>query len=97
MQSELGASLLRHYGMDPEDPLSWLYLRDGVPFSSLDAVIHVGADLGGVWRLLKMLKILPRVVRDWLYGIVARHRYRIMGRADLCATANPEIQSRLLQ
>ena len=37
MQSDLGTALMIHYGMDPKDPTSWLYLADGHGFTSLDA------------------------------------------------------------
>lgn len=97
MQSPLGSALLRHYGMDPDDPLSWLYIRRGVASTSLDAIIRVGADLGGAWRALAILGILPRPLQDWLYARVARNRYRIMGRVDLCGMADPGIQARLLR
>lgn len=97
MQSALGASLMRHFGMDPEDPLSWLFLEDGLGYSSLDAVMQVGARLGGVWKCLGALRVVPAPVRDAAYGFVARHRYKVMGRADLCAMPDPDVQLRLLQ
>ena len=96
VQSDLGAALLQHYGMDPEDPLTWLVLDQGAAFGSLDATIHVGRRLGGLWHVLTLLRVLPRRWRDVLYGVVARNRYKIMGRADLCNLPNPQIQKRLL-
>ena len=45
IQSELGRAVLEHYGLDPKNPDSWLYLVDGKPYSSLDAVIRVGIRL----------------------------------------------------
>ncbi len=97
MQSALGTALMRHYGMDPADPLSWLYVRYGVAFASLDAVIRVGQDLGGRWRCLRVVRILPGAVQNSIYAWVARNRYRLLGRADLCSMPDPDIQSRLLQ
>ena len=54
-QSELGAALFRHYGLDPLDPVSWLYIVDGKAYTSLDAIIRVGRRLGGVSGLFAML------------------------------------------
>jgi len=96
MQSELGSALLRHYGMDPSDPSSWLYLADGQAVSSMEAVIRVGRRLGGLSRGLAVLRILPGGALDWLYQRLARNRYRLMGRVDLCAMPDPEVQRRLL-
>ncbi len=94
-QSDLGAALLRHYGMDPTDPSSWLYLVNGEAFTSLDAVIRVGQRFGGAWRLLAVLRVLPRPVQDFLYARVARNRYRL-GRVDLCEMPDTDVQKRLM-
>ncbi len=97
MQSELGSALLRHYGMDPSDPTSWLYLEEGRAYSSLDAFIRTGARLGGIWKGLGVLRVLPTPVQDYLYRAVARNRYRVFGKADLCSLPNPDVQKRLLR
>lgn len=97
MQSPLGQALMRHFDMDPEDPLSWVYLEHGSGFASLDAVMRVGRRLGGVWHVLGSLRILPAPLRDAVYGIVARNRYKVMGRADLCSMPDAQVQARLLQ
>ncbi len=97
LQSPLGAALIRHFGMDPADPLSWLFLEDGMAHGSVDAMIRVGRQLGGTWRALGALRLLPRSLRDWAYGVIARNRYKLMGRADLCAMPDPAVQARLLQ
>jgi len=97
LQSTLGNALMSHYGMDPTDPLSWLYLEHGRAYSSLDAGIRVGKRLGGVWAGLAVLRVLPRPVQDWLYGLVARNRIRWFGTADLCNMPDSEVQKRLLK
>lgn len=97
VQSELGAALLRHYGMDPEDPLSWLYIEKGHAHTSLDAIIRVGKEFGGIWTMLAVFNVLPRSAQDYLYGVVARNRYRFLGRKSFCDLPDPGIQSRVLR
>ena len=97
VQSALGAALLRHYGMDPEDPLSWLYIGNGVAYTSLDAIIRVGREFGGIWKMLSLFNVLPRGVQDSLYGVMARNRYKFMGRKSFCDMPDPKIQSRVLR
>ena len=53
-QSALGAALVRHYGLEPEDPETWLYLEDGRAWSGMEAIIRIGARLGGPGRLLEI-------------------------------------------
>lgn len=96
LQSDLGDALMRHYEMDPADPTSWLFLEEGHAYSSLDALMRVGVRLGGIWKGLTALRIIPKKVRDMMYRAVARNRYRMFGAADLCALPDPEVQKRLL-
>jgi predicted DCC family thiol-disulfide oxidoreductase YuxK len=97
VQSPLGAALLRHYGLRPEDPASWVFLDKGLPHVDFEAVLHAGWLFGGWARLTSVLRILPKPLRDWLYQRLARNRYRIFGRADLCALPDPGFQNRLLR
>lgn len=96
VQSPLGSSVLRHYGLDPGDAESWLYLEGGRAYNSMDAIIRVGRRVGGWGQLLRILMVLPRPVQDWLYRRIARNRYHLLGRADMCALPDPALRRRLL-
>src|SRR4029077_16850480 len=49
------------------------------------------------WRSLGwLLQLVPRRVRDWGYGVVARNRYRIFGRYDSCPVPSAETRGRFL-
>ena len=96
LQSDLGRALMSHYGIDPQDPSSWLLLEDGRAFSSLDAVIRVGGRLGGIWKLLGLLNLIPRFLQDKAYRLVARNRFKWFGTADLCSMPDQAVQKRLI-
>lgn len=97
IQTELGSSLLRHYGLDAADPDSWLYIADGNAFTSLDGMIRAGARMGGVGWLLQPLRLIPRSSQDWLYQKIARNRYRLFGHKDMCAIPDPALRARLIK
>lgn len=94
--SPLGRALLAHHGFDPEDPESWLYLADGAAHSSLDGVIRAGERMGGVARIVSVFRLAPRPARDWIYRRIARNRYRLFGRTDMCAVPDPALRARLI-
>jgi predicted DCC family thiol-disulfide oxidoreductase YuxK len=49
------------------------------------------------WRVAgALLRIVPRVVRDWGYGVVARYRYRVFGRYDVCPLPSEDTRWRFL-
>jgi predicted DCC family thiol-disulfide oxidoreductase YuxK len=73
-----------------------LELADERLLARSDAVIFVLKQLG-VWRFSGVfLQFLPRALRDWGYGIIARNRYRIFGRFDSCVLPSPENRERFL-
>jgi predicted DCC family thiol-disulfide oxidoreductase YuxK len=96
MQSELGQKLFALYEIDADDPTSWLLLKHGKAYISFEAILQVCETLGGIWKFTHLARILPRTWRDALYNLVARNRYRIAGKADMCAIPDPEVQKRLL-
>jgi predicted DCC family thiol-disulfide oxidoreductase YuxK len=84
MQSDAGKALLVEYGIDPEDPGTFLVLDQGRRFTESDASIHVVAAAGGLWRMIHIVRLVPRRWRDALYRLLARNRYRWFGRRSVC-------------
>jgi predicted DCC family thiol-disulfide oxidoreductase YuxK len=97
IQSPLGMALLHHYGLNPQDPTSWLFLDHGTAHRDFEAVLHAGRRFGGLGLVTQSLRLIPRPLRDWLYLRLARNRYRLFGRADLCALPDPALQQRILR
>jgi predicted DCC family thiol-disulfide oxidoreductase YuxK len=95
VQSRIGTALVKHYGLEPGDPETWLYLENGRAWSGMEAIIRIGERLGGPGRLASGLRILPRPARAWLYRRIARNRYRL-GRSDMCSLPDPELRRRLM-
>lgn len=95
-QTPLGQALFHHYGLSFNDPESWLYIVDGRAYTSLDAMIRAGRRVGGAGFLLQPLRLIPRSVQDWLYRKLARNRYRLFGRTDMCSIPDPALRARLL-
>lgn len=55
VESALGQRVLTHYGLDPRDPETWLYLEEGRAYGSLAGVLRaaagrLGARVGAVGR-----------------------------------------------
>lgn len=61
-----------------------------------DATLRAVAGLGGGWRAAGWLLLIPAALRDRVYRLVARHRYRWFGRAPACALPGPDERGRFL-
>jgi predicted DCC family thiol-disulfide oxidoreductase YuxK len=53
-------------------------------------------ELGGCWRWLALLRLLPLPRRDWGYRMVARNRYRIFGKHESCPIPPAAVRARFL-
>ena len=101
MQAPVGRDLLAAHGLDPDDPTSFLLIerdRDPGPRVSIGvtAIRRVLVGLGSYWRLLAIAAVVPRVIGDPIYLMLARNRYRWFGRHDACLMPDPANTSRFL-
>ena len=62
----------------------------------MEAIIRIGARLGGPGRLLGFMRLFPRPVREWFYRRIAQNRYRF-GRTVMCTLPDAELRARLLE
>jgi predicted DCC family thiol-disulfide oxidoreductase YuxK len=101
LESNLGREVLARFDIHTF-PDGVMLLTDALTpgehlYQRSDAVATALQHLGTPWRLMgRMLAMLPRTLRDWGYGIVARFRYRLFGRYTTCPIPPPDQRSRLL-
>jgi len=68
---------------------------DGVHVRSA-AALRILRGLGSWFLLLRLGVVLPGPIRDTIYDMVARNRYRWFGRRDTCMIPTPDIAARFL-
>ncbi len=105
-ESEGVVGILARHGVDvasnADGPGSIVVVRDagGVVVRVLvrsDAVVALLRELPRPWAWVSVaLKWIPRPVRDMVYGLVARWRYRIWGRLESCPVPTAEERERFL-
>ena len=97
LQGRLAARELPPRGARPED-LDTLYVltAGGELLSRSRAVLFVLRELGGLWRVVALARVLPRFFTDRAYDAVARVRYRLFGRFDQCRLPTAAERSRVL-
>lgn len=96
LQSPRGEAILRMTGL-PAGSLESVIVEDGGRlYERSDAVLRVWRRLGFPWSLLAVGVIVPRPLRDALYGFVARRRYGWFGKRDACRVPTPAERERFL-
>ena len=97
LQSDTGQALLRHFGLPTDDMDTVVVVEGGRAHVRSDAILTVLRRLPLPWRLGALGRVVPRPLRDWLYGHVARNRYRLFGKYDTCLMPTPEVMEHFLQ
>lgn len=94
LQSEYGRAILKKHGKH-SDPLDSIMLLEGARLTGKStAIIRISKYLGGAWPLCMIALIIPRFIRDFIYDIIAKNRYRWFGKFDTCRIPDPELEDR---
>lgn len=96
MQGPVGAELFRSHGIDPADPDTILVIDGGHALRDSDAVIAIYSGIGWPWKIVALARLIPKPLRDRAYLWIARNRYRLFGRCEICWVPSPEDRERLL-
>jgi predicted DCC family thiol-disulfide oxidoreductase YuxK len=82
----------------PENPLEWsmIYLDERGVYDQSDASLEVYRRLGGLWWWLSLFRFIPRPVRNPVYRVIARNRYRWFGRTACCRLPTGSTAERFL-
>ncbi|WP_195818372.1 thiol-disulfide oxidoreductase DCC family protein [Roseobacter sp. MH60115] len=84
IQSQEGRDLAVTHGIDPDDPVTFLFIENGAALEKSDAILALARHLNGPARLILLTQCLPRRFRDIGYDLLARNRYRLFGKRDDC-------------
>lgn len=97
LQGQAGQALLRKFGL-PTDAAPFVVLVEGDRhYTASTAALRVMKRMDWPWRLLYAFILVPRPLRDLAYGLIARNRYRILGKRQECMIPTPEIRSRFIE
>jgi predicted DCC family thiol-disulfide oxidoreductase YuxK len=97
LQSDFGQQQLEKFKVDKNLLHSIILIRGNEMFERSDAALEITKQLSGVWPVLYIFKILPRFLRDGIYNLIARNRYSLFGKKDVCWIPTPELKERFLE
>jgi predicted DCC family thiol-disulfide oxidoreductase YuxK len=67
-----------------------VYVANGRIFLKSTAALRALGDTGGVWAAVRLLLVVPPVVRNAVYDLVVMNRYKVFGRLDRCRLPSAE-------
>lgn len=73
-----------------------ILLENGKTYDRSTAALRIARRLSGVWPLLYIFIIIPPFIRDFLYELISKNRYRIWGKQESCIVPSAALKSKFL-
>jgi predicted DCC family thiol-disulfide oxidoreductase YuxK len=89
-------SYLHICGLNPQCIDSIVFIQEGSYYQKSSAVLHLFKVLGRGWSLLYGLIIIPAFIRNFIYDIIAKYRYRIFGKSDTCIAPSTDFDGKII-
>ena len=96
LQEKTGESLLKKFDLPSDTFNSFVLIENEKVYTRSTAALRIARRLHGGWNLLYGFMIVPRFIRDAVYNIIARNRYKWFGKRDECMIPTPELIERFL-
>lgn len=97
LQSETGKTILKAFNLPENELKSLVLVENGKSFTRSTGALKAARYLSGAWPLLYVLIIIPRFIRDFVYDIIGRNRYRWFGEKTECWIPTPQLKARFLE
>jgi predicted DCC family thiol-disulfide oxidoreductase YuxK len=95
LQSDEGQAVLRVHNQKVSLDSIVLVQNEKV-YTESTAILQIFRKLTGMWKVLSVLQIVPKFIRDSFYHWFAKNRYRWFGQQESCMIPTPEIRQRFL-
>ena len=89
LESEKASEYLNRYNKKNVNKGSVLLIQNEKIFTKSNAVLHILKCLDGLWPLFYVFIVVPAFIRDPVYDIIAKYRYRWFGPS----TSSPDYRS----
>jgi predicted DCC family thiol-disulfide oxidoreductase YuxK len=96
LQGDYAKEILPQFNADLGKLNTILLLEDGKLYTKSSAALRIARKLNRLIPLLYAFLIVPKVIRDWVYDIIARNRYRWWGRQESCWVPTPDLKNKFI-
>ena len=97
LQSKFGQDFCKSHGISVNELTSVIYFKNKKVYQKSSAALHAFNDLGGLWKGFFILLIVPKFIRDFIYDLIAKNRYRFFGKRAECMLPTPELKAKFLE
>lgn len=84
LQSNIAKKLMSKFDFDSSSLDTFVLIANNKLYTKSTAALLVGKKLRSPIKIIYLLIVLPKILRDFVYDLIARYRYKIFGMRDVC-------------
>ncbi|MCO5237273.1 MAG: thiol-disulfide oxidoreductase DCC family protein [Chitinophagaceae bacterium] len=96
LQSDTARQLLENHPSPVQKTDSIVLIENGKVYIKSGAVLRISRRLNGLWKLLVIGYIIPRFIRNAMYDLIARSRYKWFEKREECMMPGAELRHKFL-
>lgn len=97
LQSHFGQRFLNENQLNSEEFDSIILIDGNQFYTSSDAALRIGKELKGIYKISSFLLWIPKFIRDGVYRIISKNRYRWFGKQNTCWIPTKELQDKFIE
>ena len=98
LQSELGQEITTYLGISSANLDSIILYQPGYAYYyKSQAVFEIAKELGGIYSISTIFSVLPSSITDYVYGYIAKNRYKWYGKKEFCMIPTNDIKAKFLE
>ena len=94
IQSNFGEIALKKHRINSKDTDSIILIDEDNYYIKSTAALYIAKELSGAYPLLFCFMIVPKFIRNWIYDLVAKNRYKWFGKKVSCMIPTPELKNK---
>lgn len=95
LQSAYGQKILNQFNLPQDNFNSFILYQDGKIFSKSTGALKMFLQLNG-WKWIKIFWLVPKFIRDAIYNLIAKNRYKWFGKKEECWVPTADLRERFL-
>lgn len=92
IQGDYGQQILKRFHLPPTSLGSFILVDENQIYTQSTGALKVVKRLSGLWPLMYAFIIIPPFIRDIVYNLIAKNRYKWFGKKDNCAVPSAALR-----
>ena len=86
LQEEKGLKFINEFNIGHIDTI--ILIKKNLILTKSDAALEVMSSMNPIFFFMRIFLLVPRFIRDYVYDLVGKNRYKIFGKTEKCRVPN---------